>query len=225
MRFAFYCGVLLVAAASVVLGLDWMSAPMPPMPEAKNVVFVPPPPPPSPRVVQSAVMPNPPLALPNPVTAPASPRVAAPATVPQTTAAEAPSVPPVGATPALKCDVDACARAYRSFQASDCTYNPSVGPRRLCTKGDPEKYAREHAVPDVAPPAPPPEPVATPMAPAPAPTTEPPSSIVAPEPGMAPATAPARCNVSACAASYPRSFKEADCTFQPSIGPRKLCEK
>jgi hypothetical protein len=213
MRFAFYCGVLLVAAASVVFGLDWMSAPMPAMPEAKNVVFVPPPPPPPPRVVVQApaVAPNPPAAL---------PRVAAPAPAPQTTVAEAPSAPPVAAMPALKCDVDACARAYRSFQASDCTYNPSVGPRRLCTKGDPEKYAREHAPSDAA--ASPPEPVAAPAAPPAEPTAEPPGSIVTPELAAPPA---AGCNVSACAAAYPRSFKQTDCTFQPNIGPRKLCEK
>jgi hypothetical protein len=34
-----------------------------------------------------------------------------------------------------KCDVVACSKAYHSFQASDCTYQPSNGPRRLCTKG------------------------------------------------------------------------------------------
>ena len=32
------------------------------------------------------------------------------------------------------CDVNACAHAYRSFRASDCTYLSNAG-RRLCTKG------------------------------------------------------------------------------------------
>ena len=32
-----------------------------------------------------------------------------------------------------KCDVSACTSAYRSFRKSDCTYQPSGGPRRLCT--------------------------------------------------------------------------------------------
>jgi hypothetical protein len=219
MRFAFYCGVLLVAAASVVFGLDWMSAPMPAMPDVKNVVFVPPPPPPPPRVAQPVVTPPPPPASTPPVTPPPS-RAAAPA--PQTPTAEAPPAPPVATAPRQKCDVDACARAYRSFQESDCTYNPSFGPRRLCTKGDPEKYAREHAAPAAAPTAP---------------TAEQPSSLAAPEPGTSaapdtgaatePAAAPAapRCNVAACAAAYPRSFRESDCTFNPSSGPRKVCEK
>lgn len=219
MRFAFYCGVLLVAAASVVFGLDWMSAPMPPMPDVKNVVFVPPPPPPAPRVVQPAVIPSSPAAPTNPLPAPAAPSVAAPAPTPQTTTAEVGPAPQVAAAPKPKCDVAACEAAYRSFRESDCTYNPSFGPRRLCTKGDPERYAREHPEPAAA------APTATPAAPA-----DEPGSIIAPEPGAiaapeAPATSAPRCNVSACAASYPRSFREADCTFQPSFGPRRVCEK
>lgn len=32
------------------------------------------------------------------------------------------------------CNVQACSSAYRSFRASDCTYQPYDGPRRLCTK-------------------------------------------------------------------------------------------
>lgn len=33
-----------------------------------------------------------------------------------------------------RCNVQACAGAYQSFRASDCTYQPYDGPRRLCTK-------------------------------------------------------------------------------------------
>lgn len=220
MRFAFYCGVLLVAAASVVFGLDWTSAPMPPMPDVKNVVFVPPPPPPPPRVVQTPAATPPPSVPANP----ARPPVAAndPASAPSVSAppsADLAPAPQAAAPSRPKCDVPACEAAYRSFRESDCTYNPSFGPRRLCTKGDPEKYAREH-----------PEPAATAPAAAPAAPAAEPGSIIAPEPGAiaapeAPATSAPRCNVSACAASYPRSFKAADCTFQPSFGPRRVCEK
>ena len=35
---------------------------------------------------------------------------------------------------AANCHVDACTAAYHSFTASDCTYQPTEGPRRLCTK-------------------------------------------------------------------------------------------
>ncbi|HEY4139836.1 MAG TPA: hypothetical protein VGM57_00390, partial [Pseudolabrys sp.] len=135
-------------------------------------------------------------------------------------------VAPQVAAPRIKCDIDACAAAYRSFRDTDCTYNPSFGPRRLCTKGDPERYAREH--PEVATPAPTLAPA--PEAPPVAQSTEP-GSIIAPEPDTTPAVspttpaAPPRCNVTACAAAYPRSFRQSDCTFNPSTGPRKVCEK
>lgn len=223
MRVTFYTAVLVVAAGSVVFGLDWVSAPMQPMPEAKNIVFVPPPPPLAPRVA-APVTPPPSAPTQTPQTAPAPQRAAAPPVQ-----APAPVAPPVVAAPRVKCDIDACAAAYRSFRDSDCTYNPSFGPRRLCTKGDPEKYAREH--PEIAAPAAAPTPASTlaPAAEAPpvAQTTEP-GAIMAPEPGTIPATpaaAPPRCNVAACAAAYPRSFRESDCTFNPSSGPRKLCER
>ncbi|MGR3464676.1 PBP1A family penicillin-binding protein [Limimaricola sp.] len=32
------------------------------------------------------------------------------------------------------CNVRACSRAYRSFRASDCTFQPYSGPRKLCTR-------------------------------------------------------------------------------------------
>jgi hypothetical protein len=33
------------------------------------------------------------------------------------------------------------------------------------------------------------------------------------------------CNISACETHYPKSFRAADCTYQPNYGPRKLCRK
>jgi hypothetical protein len=33
-----------------------------------------------------------------------------------------------------KCDIDACKKAYFTFNPADCTYQPLEGPRRLCTK-------------------------------------------------------------------------------------------
>jgi hypothetical protein len=102
------------------------------------------------------------------------------------------------------CDVAACAAAYRSFRESDCTYNPSFGPRRLCTKGVvPAPTAIEPAAPaDAAP------------------------SILQAEPHPQVGTPPpkAQCNVSACAEAY-GSFTASDCTYQPGVGPRRLCAK
>jgi penicillin-binding protein 1A len=34
-----------------------------------------------------------------------------------------------------QCDYRGCARAYRSFRASDCTFQPRRGERKLCEKG------------------------------------------------------------------------------------------
>ncbi len=39
-----------------------------------------------------------------------------------------------GAVAAQACNVQACARAYRSFRASDCSYQPYNGPRQLCER-------------------------------------------------------------------------------------------
>jgi hypothetical protein len=49
----------------------------------------------------------------------------------------APGAPVAAQVPRPLCDVAACTAAYRTFQASDCTYMPSRGVRRLCTKGRP----------------------------------------------------------------------------------------
>jgi hypothetical protein len=48
-----------------------------------------------------------------------------------------PAAPAVAETPQPKCDVAACAAAYRTFTASDCTYAPSVGVGGGGAKGAP----------------------------------------------------------------------------------------
>lgn len=51
------------------------------------------------------------------------------------TAAQAATEAPAAAPePPANCNVNACTAAYRSFRAADCTYQPSDGPRRLCSK-------------------------------------------------------------------------------------------
>ena len=49
--------------------------------------------------------------------------------------AQKPAAPAAAAQPL--CDIAACTAAYHTFRASDCTYIPSLGERRLCTKGKP----------------------------------------------------------------------------------------
>lgn len=57
------------------------------------------------------------------------------------TDASAPSADIAAAEPAPKCDVRACAAAYFTFRAADCTYQPSNGERRFCDKGHPQRAA------------------------------------------------------------------------------------
>ncbi|MDI1347484.1 MAG: BA14K family protein, partial [Pseudolabrys sp.] len=200
-----------IAGFSVLFGLDFVSAPMSPMPPSKyEIRAAVPPPPPAPAPVGAEAKPDTkpdakpeatPQAKPEakPAAAPkvAAPGAAAPAPAPLNAADQQPAsiiaAEPgaAAATAAPKCNVEVCAGAYRSFTAADCTYQPSDGPRRLCTKGMP--------------------PPATPSAAA--------SGAAVPE-----ARAQA-CNVAACSQSYPRSFSAADCTFQPSEGPRRVCTK
>ena len=196
--FLFYASVLLVTAGSVAFGLDWVSAPLPPMPEteasvqaAKLAANIPPP-----RTFRAAaqvrsVYPARPLpqvasAMPG---APAmgEPQIGTPAPV---------AAAPVAATEQPKCDVAACGAAYRSFRAADCSWQPFDGPRRFCDKGTPPQMEASAA------------PGATPVA--------------AAEPDAAPS--PPNCHVEACKAAY-FTFSAADCTYQPSNGPRKLCTK
>jgi hypothetical protein len=48
-----------------------------------------------------------------------------------------------------RCDVQACASTYRSFRASDCTYQPfDGGVRRVCEKSPGQRVAREREQPE-----------------------------------------------------------------------------
>ena len=42
-----------------------------------------------------------------------------------------------------RCDVQACTSAYKSFRASDCTYQPFEGARRVCGKAPEQRADRE----------------------------------------------------------------------------------
>jgi hypothetical protein len=133
MRLAVYGAVLVIALGSVLLGLDWLSAPMSPMADTQAGLHAPPAvrPPPAPVVV-SPVAPNAPIGAPI-----VPPKLVAPAapSAPAATAEQTPAQPPIATPePQVQCNVDACTAAYRSFRASDCTYMPSAGQRKLCAK-------------------------------------------------------------------------------------------
>ncbi len=104
-----------------------------------------------------------------------------------------------------RCDVAACDAAYRSFRASDCTYQPYDGPRRLCTRtSDDDAALDETAASDE-------EDADDAQAP---PAESPPAAV----------TGQFVCNFDACEEAY-RSFRASDCTYQPFEGPRRLCER
>ena len=120
-----------------------------------------------------------------------------------------------------QCDVRACASAYSSFRASDCTYQPYGGARRLCSKGTRVSEAAPGNEPVSAS-----EETTAPKETVAAEATAAPEVSVAPEtPRSLDARAEARCNVARCSAMY-RSFRASDCSYQPLTGgPRALCER
>ncbi len=103
----------------------------------------------APATAPPPAAPQPPAVAPPPASAATPPADAAPPA--------AAAVPPAAAAPAVsdKCDVEACKRAYFTFNPADCTYRPSDGPRRLCTKrapansqaAAPAHHARRRAAP------------------------------------------------------------------------------
>jgi BA14K-like protein len=100
------------------------------------------------------------------------------------------------AAPPPRCDVQACAAHYRTFNPSDCTFQPFDGPRRLCTIGNPPTQANAA-----------------------------PASVQTSDASQPPApSAASSCNYQACSAAY-YSFRASDCTYQPYDGPRRLCTK
>jgi hypothetical protein len=140
MSFLVYFFVLLVAATSVLFGLDWMQAPLQPPARPQQPVTL-------------AATPAQPVAA---TTAAANANSTAVAPANANSTAVAPATPPTAVTtgstpveglgtqgtettPAPLCDVSACERAYRSFTSADCTYQPSWGERRLCKKGNPPR--------------------------------------------------------------------------------------
>ncbi len=141
MRLAVYGAVLVIALGGVLLGLDRLPAPMSPMIDTAAGLAAKPAPALQPPAAQSAssVPSATPSAMPSatigaPIVPPALAAPARPA-APATAGASAQTVAPVAAPqPEVHCNVNACRAAYRSFTPSDCTYLPTGGPRRLCTK-------------------------------------------------------------------------------------------
>ena len=155
MSFLVYFFVLLVAAGSVIFGLDWTQAPLNPPPYATlpaAATRVARTTPPQPAIVQA------PVRSAGTQTAPATTASVATAGNAATAMASAThdEAAPASATAttatamAGHCNIEACSSAFRSFRASDCTYQPYDGERRACTKtgvtGKIASASRSHVV-------------------------------------------------------------------------------
>jgi hypothetical protein len=66
---------------------------------------------------------------------------------PAAAAAAVPATEPVAQQAAGHCNIQMCGQAYSSFRASDCTYQPFDGPRRVCGKPSGQKRATASARP------------------------------------------------------------------------------
>src|SRR5665647_926862 len=132
------CAVLAVALCNVVFAMDWVAERPPARPLAAVTGVTEPPMVASPPV--QAARPAPPAAAGSPplkgntAAAPKNPASQPDAAI---IIMNEPAAPAAAEAPQPLCDVTACAAAYHSFTASDCTYMPSAGVRRLCTKGTP----------------------------------------------------------------------------------------
>jgi hypothetical protein len=152
-KFIAVSAVLAVALCNVVFGMNWV-AERPPARPLAAVTGVAEPPMLVSQPVQSPPVPaaagRPPLkgntaaparGAPRPnaaaqTNAPAAPKIGTSQPDTAIIIVNEPAAPATAEAPP-KCDIAACAAAYRTFTASDCTYVPSFGVRKLCTKGTP----------------------------------------------------------------------------------------
>lgn len=134
MAFLVYLFVLLVAAGSVIFGLDWTQAPLNPPPYATQQQAATAKPATSARAGQA-----PATTASLAASARSGGRTVGAAAhddgakQAQARAADAADQQETTAA-AGHCNVSACSASYQSFRASDCTYQPYSGPRRACTR-------------------------------------------------------------------------------------------
>ena len=144
MAFLVYLFVLLVAAGSVIFGLDLTQSPL--QPPSYAVATNETPASVAPAQVTPKVVTAQPAKVANakPAAAPLAAKANPETNLADVSAARAQATSdeaqfPAPATTAAvsapnHCAVDACAAAYHSFRASDCTYQPFGSERRVCTK-------------------------------------------------------------------------------------------
>jgi hypothetical protein len=127
MQFMVYLAVVLASIFGVMLEMDVLVEPVQKIERTASIPLSPPPP-----VVQA-----PRARVPRAQVPPAQTAAAPDANMMNSAPPAMPAAPDktADATPASACDLRACAQAYHSFRAADCTYQPYGGARQLCTKG------------------------------------------------------------------------------------------
>jgi len=157
MQFLVYLTILMVSISTVLLEVHWLTSPPPqPKPAVQAAgAAAPVPKVEGPSTALSPVYPKKPetVAQAAPAQQPASETMTTATTPPrpavETTgiASRETDIKPVAATVASpsnnRCDIQACSSAYRSFRASDCTYQPFEGARRFCEKPPARQAVRE----------------------------------------------------------------------------------
>jgi len=131
MSFVIYIAVLLAGLVSVMLGLQLASAPPPARTAARPQLVEP--------IRHAPALPGaqpaaPSVAKPESSTAAAVQQSAAPRATEERAAAQTTAQSPHEST-LPGCNISACETHYpKSFRASDCTYQPNYGPRKLCRR-------------------------------------------------------------------------------------------
>ena len=131
MSFVVYIAVLLTGLVSVMLGLQLASAPPPARTAAQPQLVEP--------IRHAPMLPSakpaaPSAAKPENSIAAAAQQSAATGTIEERAAAQTTAQSPHEST-VPGCNISACETHYpKSFRASDCTYQPNYGPRKLCRK-------------------------------------------------------------------------------------------
>lgn len=87
-----------------------------------------------PQATQAPSAPEPTVQAAAPATESATAHVEPVATQAEPAATPVPAAQPAAQKSANSCNISACAAAYRSFRAEDCTYQPYSGPRQVCEK-------------------------------------------------------------------------------------------
>ncbi|HZP71483.1 MAG TPA: BA14K family protein [Pseudolabrys sp.] len=157
MQFLVYLAVLMVSVSTVLLEIHWLTTP-PPQPNPAQGASVARPKAEGPNAELSSIYPKrleptQPTAQSNgaPTTSGKAPADAATSSSDNARNAQAYAPAPLQndegapARSTNRCDIQACAGAYKSFRASDCTYQPFEGPRRVCSKVPGQRADREQA--------------------------------------------------------------------------------